>query len=236
MLKKAATSLAMPAAHAFGADCALCGKAVREGLVCAACCEGMPRTGVACPRCALPLETPGICGRCLRDAPAFDAAIAVFEYGFPVDRLVQRFKYSGDLTIGRWLALELAAHIAKVARPDLLIAPPLTASRLAQRGFNQALEIAKVVAGRLQIGYSLNGMVRTHESAPQAGLTRQQRRANLRGAFRCDEPVEGLHVIVVDDVMTTGATVDAMARVLKAAGAARVDAWCIARTPEPGRT
>jgi ComF family protein len=175
------------------------------------------------------------CGACLARAPAFDAALARFEYRFPADRIVRRFKFAGDLAAGRWLALELAQAAQAAERPDLLVAPPIAATRLRERGFNQALEIAKVVGRHLGIAVELRAVVRLRETAPQPGLGGRERRANLCEAFGCARSLDGRHVAIVDDVMTTGATADAIARVLKAAGAARVSAWAVARTPSPRR-
>jgi ComF family protein len=147
---------------------------------------------------------------------------------------VQRFKYAGDLAIGRWLGRQLAERAAREAPPELLVAPPLTKARLRERGFNQALELAKVAGSRLGLRCSLHAVRRRHEAVPQAGLSRGARLANLRDAFECREPVRGLDVAVVDDVLTTGATAEAMARALHRAGAARVRVWAVARTPDPG--
>ena len=167
-------------------------------------------------------------------AAAFDEAIARFEYRFPLDRLVQRFKYGGDLAIGRWLAERLAERVRDAARPDLLAVPPLAAARLRERGFNQALEIARTVGRRLRVPVDPRAIERRRDTPPQASLDRRARAANLRGAFACGVDVRGRHVAIVDDVLTTGATADAIARVLKAAGAERVSAWAVARAPDPG--
>jgi ComF family protein len=192
----------------------------------------LPVLAARCVRCAVPLPAAGTCGECLAHPPAFEDAESCFEYRFPVDRLIHRFKYAGDLATGRWLALQLALGVADEPRPDLLVAPPLSKARLRERGFNQALEIGKVVAKKLRVPCDIAGIVRTHETAPQPGLGRRARRANLRGAFRCDLRLAGAHVAIVDDVVTTGATADALARVLKKAGATRVSVWSVARTPE----
>ena len=218
-----------------GQDCALCAASARDSLVCARCAAALARPGTRCRICAVALPEDGICGRCKRRAPAFDSACAAFEYRFPLDRLVQRFKYSGDLAIGRWLALEVAERVAEEPRPDLVVAPPLAPARLRSRGFNQAIEIAKVVARRIGARCALSALTKSRETAPQPGLARGERLANLRGAFRCTLELRGLHVALVDDVMTTGATAEAIARVLKGSGAASVRVWAVARTPDPSQ-
>jgi ComF family protein len=200
-------------------------------LVCAACEAGLPFVEAACKRCAVPLPASGTCGECQRFAPRFDDAFALFEYRFPVDRLVHRFKFDADLAIGGWLAMRLAARIPM--RPDVLVAPPLAPDRLRERGFNQSLEIAKRVARDLRIRLVWRGLTRSRTTLPQPGLGRAARRRNLREAFECRASFAGLHVAIVDDVLTTGATADALAVTIKRAGAARVSVCVVARTPDP---
>ena len=215
-------------------DCLLCG-AVRVDEVCVACEGGLQRVRDACPACALPGTDSQRCGACLAHEPSYDAAVAVFAYRFPLERLVHRFKYAGDLAVGRWLARQLAAQVEATPRVDAIVVPPATRARLRERGFNPAAEIAKVVAARCGTRLHLDGVRRTREQAPQAGLARRERLANLRGAFGCDAALHGMRVAIVDDVMTTGATAEAVATVLKRAGASHVRVWAVARTPEPGR-
>ena len=231
--RAAAIQLLNKAAGALGADCALCGSRSAGALVCEGCERSLPRTLAACPRCALPMPGAQTCGRCLRGAPAFGSALAAFEYRFPVDRLVQRFKFAGDLATGRWLAESLARHVGD-SSADLLVAPPITRAGLARRGFNQAVEIARVVGRARAIRVEPRAFAKLRDTTPQPRLGGRARRMNLRGAFRCDLAVEGLHVAIVDDVMTTGATAEELSRTLLSAGAARVSVWCVARTPEPG--
>jgi len=217
-----------------GNDCILCVAAAGAQIVCGACAASVSRPGFACPQCALPMPFPERCGRCVRVAPAFDLARAAFDYRFPLDRLVQRFKFAGDLAVGRWLGEELALAVA-AERADVLVVPPLARSRLRSRGFNQALELARVVGVARNIAVDAWAVERVRDTSPQPGLGRGERRANLRGAFRVRNAWQGAHVAIVDDVMTTGATAEAMAHVLKEAGAAIVSVWVVARTPEPGR-
>jgi len=194
----------------LGQDCVLCASGSRA-LVCAQCAASLP---VA--------------------ASEREDLVAAFAYRFPVDRLVRRFKFAGDLAVGRWLGEALAAAASRAARPALLVVPPSTRARLRSRGFNPALEIAKAAGRALDIECAREAVIRVRETQPQPGLGRGGRRRNLAGAFGCARDLSGLHVAIVDDVMTTGATVDAVTAVLRSAGAARVSAWVAARTPEPG--
>ena len=223
----------LPGIWALGQDCALCGAASGTSLVCADCEAALPRVGRACERCALALPVGGVCGACRLRPPAFDDALAAFEYAFPLDRMVQRFKYAADLALGAWLARRLARRCARAARPDVLVAPPLTRRRLRERGFNQSVELARVVGRELGIVHRAFALERLRDALPQQALGARARRANLLHAFRARRRFDGAHVALVDDVMTTGATAEALARVLREAGAARVSVWSVARTPPP---
>jgi len=215
-----------------GQDCLLCVGACDE-VVCASCARALPTTEHACSRCAAPVALAGWCGACVTRPPAFDDAAAAFEYRFPVDRLITRFKFSADLAIGRWLGTQLADRVRCLARPDVIVAPPLAPERLRERGFNQALELAKVVARDLGVPLRNRGLRRTRATAPQPGLGREARCANLKGAFACGADFRGLEVAIVYDVMTTGATAVALGLVLRSAGATRISVWVAARTPDP---
>jgi len=148
---------------------------------------------------------------------------------------VLRFKFGGDFAAGGWLAGELARATRALDRPDAIVVPPLGRARLRSRGFNQALELARAVGRAHGITVAPRAVAKARETQVQAGLDRAGRLANLRGAFVVEGSWEGRHVAVVDDVMTTGATLEILARALKEAGAARVSAWVAARTPQPGR-
>ena len=179
---------------------------------------------VVCPACTSSL------GPAVRD----DAVVSAFDYRFPLDRLVQRFKSGGDLAIGHWLACELAHRVAEEPPPDLLVAPPLTRRRLRERGFNQSVVLARVVAARLGLRHSHRGLRKLRETPAQQGLGARERRANLVGAFACGAGLQGLRVAIVDDVFTTGATSAALGLALRDAGAAAVAVWTVARAPLPG--
>ena len=215
----------------LGQDCALCGGRTRGPLVCGACVHDLPWLHACCARCALPLAHAGTCGECLRTPPAFDGATAAFEYGFPIDRLIHRFKFGGDLAIGHWLGEQLAARVRSFAPPDVIVAPPLAPRALRERGFNQALELAKPVGRALGVPVELAALRKVRETAPQRTLGRRSRQANLRGAYVCELDVRGARVAIVDDVITTGATVGTAAEAILRAGAASVQAWAAARAP-----
>lgn len=214
--------------------CLLCGAPGEEGIdLCAPCAKDMPRNHSCCTRCALPLPmAAAMCGQCLRRTPPWDTAWAPFRYGWPLDRLETRFKFGQDLAAGRALATLWRGEPVPAERPDLIVPIPLHRTRLRQRGYNQALELAKPLAGVMGIPLDADVLVRIRSTSAQTELDRPSRRRNVRGAFRLrDGAVLPDHVAVFDDVMTTGATLAECARVLKRAGVRRVDAWALARAP-----
>ena len=142
-----------------------------------------------------------------------------------------RLKSSGDFAIARWLSQRLAARARALARPDCIVPVPLARARLRERGFNQSAEIARRIARHVGVRLVPAGVEKLRDTPLQQGLSRRDRRANLRGAFRCTRSFEGLHVALVDDVVTTGTTADVIARELRHAGAARISVWALARTP-----
>jgi ComF family protein len=212
-------------------DCMLCGAPTGARQVCAECAAELPWLDEACPRCALPGPGGRVCGRCTSTPPAFDATVACFTYEYPVDRLVQSLKYGHRLAVGRWLAERLLERIGPDHGADVVVPMPLHRARLAERGFNQSLEIARHVAHRLALRLDVEGARRVLSTAPQVDLPLDARARNVRGAFACTRRFDGLRVAVVDDVMTSGASLDELAATLKAAGAARVVNWVAARTP-----
>lgn len=216
--------------------CLLCGLRVRGTLLCEACRADLPRlTQGSCPRCALPSPGGTPCGRCLRHPPAFDRTRAALSYGFPLDALVQHFKYGGDLALADLFAElmfeQWTSHQgADLARPDLILAMPLHPRRLAERGYNQAAEIARRLAPRLDVPWRPDGLHRLRDTPPQAGLKLLARRRNLRGAFACDLDLRGKKVALLDDVMTSGSSLGELAKCVRRAGAVEVEAWVVART------
>ena len=217
----------------FSPRCLLCGECGVGGRdLCRACAEALPWNDSACLRCALPLPTPGICGACLQRPPPLTETHATFVYGFPLDRLVPRFKFHNDLVAGRLLSELMAQGLRGLPKPEALVPVPLHDSRLRQRGYDQALQLAKPLARALQVTLLPQLLVRTRATAPQSELDADARQRNLRRAFevRAGATLPD-HVALVDDVMTTGATLEAAAQCLRRAGVVRVDAWVCARVP-----
>lgn len=216
-------------AAALPQDCILCGAPSGARQVCDPCASELPRLGEACPRCALPSPGARVCGACLAAPPAFDATLACFAYAYPVDRLVQALKYGHRLPLARWFAAALGERIGDAPCVDRVIAMPLHRSRLVERGFNQSLEIARRIARAASLVLDADAARRVLPTSPQVGLPLDARARNVRGAFACPRSLDGLRVAVVDDVMTSGASLDELARTLKDAGAASVVNWVVAR-------
>lgn len=169
-----------------------------------------------------------MCGRCLAQPPHYDRTLAVFNYGFPLDKLLQAFKYAHRLSLapffGRLLAEEAAGCSA-----DLIAPLPLHRTRLRERGFNQALELARPVAHALGKPIDTDCCTRIRHTAAQAGLPWRERAKNIRGAFHCAKELQGKRILLVDDVMTTGASLNECARTLKLHGAEEVTLLVVAR-------
>ena len=223
--------LAAPLPWLFPLRCVVCGGAGAAGRdLCTACHAALPWQGPACLHCALPLPQAGVCGHCLGQPPPLDATRAVFDYGFPLDRLLPRLKFHGDFAAGRVLAQAMAERCAALPRPDAIVPIPLHRTRLRQRGYDQARELATPLARALHLPLLANALQRRKTTTAQSRLDAVARQRNLRDAFvvadRTDVPA---HVVLVDDVMTTGATLHAAARALRGAGVQRVDAWVCAR-------
>ena len=220
------------AAIALGGSCFLCrGATARGALLCDACEADLPAlTQECCPRCALPTQGAQICGRCLADPPAFDATVSALAYEFPADVLVKALKFQSQLALAPYLAGRVAALLGHAPAVDLIIPVPLHRQRLIERGYNQSVEIARVLAQRTRIRLEIEGCERLRDTPAQIELPLEARRQNMRGAFTCSLALAGRRVALVDDVMTTGATLDALAGVVKRAGAERVENWVVART------
>ncbi len=209
--------------------CLLCDTASRNGIWCSACDADLPYlTAPHCPICALPTLASATCGSCLQHAPAFDRTVAVFAYAFPLDKLVQALKYGEQLVLVNSLADKLAQRV--VIRPDCIVPMPLHPVRLRERGFNQSLELARRIGRKLHIPLLDNVCQRVRDTPPQTALPWKERGRNMRKAFTCTQDLSGKHIAVVDDVMTSGASLNEVAQALRRAGAREISAWVMART------
>jgi len=225
----------------FPPTCLLCGAPGELGLdICTACRRELPRNHPACRCCALPLPAPApagtLCGLCQRHPPPQQWARVPFLYQQPLDRLITDLKFHGALAAGRLLGELLARELGPQLEtpPQLILPVPLHPRRLRERGYNQAAELARVLAARLHIPWHAGRLERTRDTPSQRGLRRGERRRNVRGGFSCRRLAGVQRVALVDDVITTGATVAELSRTLRRAGVDRVEVWALARTPEGG--
>jgi len=200
--------------------------------LCPGCEADLPRTGRVCASCAAPVAGPAIaCGACLARRPAFDCAFAPYRYEFPLIELVHRLKYGRQVEIARILGTVLARRLAERGPPavDALLPVPLHPAREARRGYNQADEIARFAGQLLSLPVARGLATRVRATEEQAALPAMVRRINVSGAFAVRDVPMPAAVAIVDDVLTTGSTADALARVLKRAGCRRVEVWAVAR-------
>ncbi|MFC4727168.1 ComF family protein [Coralloluteibacterium thermophilus] len=204
--------------------------------LCAACTLALPYNVHACLACGLPLPAAAgdaLCGRCLRRPPPFAATVAPLLYAAPLDRLLPRLKFHADLAAGRVLADLLGDAVQArldqgLPRPQALVPVPLHRARLRERGYDQALELARPLARRFGLPLRADLLRRTAPTRAQSRLDAAARARNVRRAFSAASPAPA-HVALVDDVMTTGATLGACAHALLRAGAERIDVWVVAR-------
>ncbi len=218
--------------------CVLCGAPGAAGLdLCTGCLDDLPRNSHACTRCALPLPVGtgagAMCGPCQRQPPSYDSCHVPFLYRGGIRTLVAGIKFRGGLNQARLLGLCLARSLreSEGERPALITPVPLHPLRLRERGYNQALEIARTVTRELGIPVAPALCVRLRAITPQEGLDKEARRSNVRGAFEVQAPLRSRHIAILDDVVTTGSTAAEVATVLRQAGAKRIDLWALARTP-----
>ena len=223
------TALNRVAARLLPGSCLLCAADSAAGHNRPACAADLPQLPAAlCPQCGDQTTLGERCGACLKDPPAFARTLALFRYEFPVDRLIQALKYGHQLPLAAWFGARLGQMLI-AADHDLVLPLPLHPSRLRTRGFNQSLEMARPVARALGVAIDPTLLSRTRATPPQAELPLKERARNVRGAFACDGNLAGKRVLLVDDVMTTGATLREAARILKLHGAGTITVAVAAR-------
>jgi ComF family protein len=223
--------------------CLLCRQSSSTALdLCAGCEADLVANAPACTVCGEPLAGASgevlTCGACLAHPPPFHASFIPFLYAYPLDHLVRRLKFDGQLASGRVLGELFASRL--LARrdaplPDLIVPVPLGQRRYRQRGYNQAIELGRPIRRLTGVPLRADVVIRVRETSEQTALDRRQRGRNLRRAFALAAPLPGPHVAILDDVVTTGSTVRELAKVLRRAGATRVEVWAIARAGHSGR-
>ncbi len=212
-------------------SCGLCNATTGSHLpLCQPCLSELPVIGISCCTCALPLASHGSCGKCQQKQPAYDQIQALFLYHEPVNFLVQQFKFSRKLEYSSLFSSLMAKKLLSLSeQPDVLLPVPLHSSRLRSRGFNQSWEITRQLSIITGINACHKICQRIKKTPLQTGLKASERKRNLKQAFAITANVKDLHVCIVDDVMTTGSTLQAIAEALKAAGARRVSGLVVAR-------
>lgn len=225
--------------------CVLCGDASKRSLdLCIGCENDLPNLTDACHCCANHLSTENqgsanICGECLQEPPLFSQTIALFIYQKPVSKLIYQLKFNKNLVyarlLGKLLSKKISAHYETQTLPDIIVPVPLHFRRLSERGFNQAVEIARPLAKRLKIPIDLFNCERIRATDPQAELPADNRMQNVKDAFKATAKLEGKYVAVLDDVVTTGQTVSEVCHALQKAGVKKIDVWCCAKTKEKNR-
>ncbi len=206
------------------------------GPLCRACGQDLPRLEHACPRCARPQGDDRVCGPCLNSPPALERVCCPFVYAYPLNHIIQRMKFRGEPSLVREMGYIMATLIDRDQdlRDGVLVPVPLHPWRQSLRGYNQARVLAESLARRLRLRVDPACCVRCRYTRPQTRLAHGERSKNIKNAYRINRLPAFPRIILVDDVMTTGHTLNELATALLAHGAKRVDAWVLARTPEPG--
>ena len=222
---------------AFPHVCILCQAVCQDRDLCKPCANELPYCKTSCPQCGLALpdgEQSACCGQCLSKPPPFDHTITLFEYKTPIDQLITRLKFHEKLIYARVLGELMAESLTKYYQnqplPASIIPVPLHKKRLQERGYNQALELARPIAAQLQLPLLLNACERSRATQAQSSLPRKARRQNVKGIFRLTGETLGKHVAIFDDVITTASTVTELSQLFKSTGVEKITLWSIARS------
>lgn len=220
--------------HLLPNFCLLCKHSTGGTLaLCQHCLEKLPwRTGPFCIQCGISLPHTTLCGTCLNISSAFRHVISPFHYQKPIDHFIQQLKFSHRLIYAHVLGNLLAQYVLNIGAqlPEIIIPVPLHSQRLRERGFNQALEITKSCARQLKIPYCRNTITRNKATQPQTQLNAEEREANVKNAFHIKKQIPYAHIAIIDDVMTTGATLQQLSQTIKNNSQVQcIDLWCNAR-------
>ena len=216
-------------------NCFLCGASSNQ-LLCTACLSNLPYQTIACNHCTKPLDSTkhfvgdGLCSQCQQNPPLYNNAQAVFSYVYPVDKLISAAKFSDNLAILNLLGKLMVEYLQFEPCPDVMIPVPLHPKRLRQRGYNQSVELAKCIKSFTGIPLDYNACQRIKNTPPQVGLSAKQRKTNIQGAFKINK-ISGnwKHIVLIDDVVTTGSTIETLTKEFLQAGIQKIDVWCCAR-------
>ncbi|GDX85723.1 amidophosphoribosyltransferase [Methylococcaceae bacterium] len=221
--------------YIFPPHCILCGgKGVKNRDLCTACYAELPKNSPRCYQCASDFGksgSTGLCPNCLADSPAFDETFAPFLHRRAIRYLIIQLEFHNHYPSARLLGDLLADYLLQtVELPDCIIPVPLHKNRYRDRGFNQSIEIARIIAKRLALPLDIHSCIRHRDTAHQVGLSGEQRNENIKNAFSISPNFNAKHVAIIDDVMTTGSTVHELAAALKMAGCDRVQVWVCAKS------
>jgi ComF family protein len=213
----------------FPQPCFLCGEITAQAI-CAECVNDLPYIQIACTKCGINLPISDICGNCASHPPLFHQAKSLFSYSYPMDILIQAAKFEKNFAVLRMLGDLMGQHFKQEKPPNVLIPIPLHPNRLQERGYNQAREIAKRISYHTKIEWNDSLCQRVKNTPQQARLSARKRRRNLKDAFAVTHlPSHWQHIVLIDDVMTTGSTASELSKMLFNAGAQKIDVWCCAR-------
>lgn len=216
--------------------CCLCGANSMYLAICPACWRDLPQLNPAqtCSRCARPTTQPTVCGRCLSQPPAYDRVIAGFAYAEPMSQLISQLKFRGKIQLARLFGELLANRAAyENSKVEALLPVPLHRYRLGQRGYNQALEIARPLSRAHGLPIIHSSVSRQRNTLPQSDQSGSSRWRNVHGAFALHQAPRAKAVAIIDDVMTSGHTVNEIALLLRQAGVNWIEVWCVARAGQP---
>lgn len=216
----------------FPHSCILCHEHSHRNIdLCIHCENELPLIQHHCHCCGIPLPSDiQICGKCLKRKPPFDKTYPLFHYKTPIIQMITSLKFHQQLVMSQVLGKLLAKHIILTQKPDYILPVPLHPKRLKERGFNQALEIARPMAKQLNIPIATNICKRVRNTQAQTSIPAKLRRKNVKEAFQMIYPVQAKHIVILDDVITTGSTVLELSRTLRKAGAKTIEVLCCART------
>ncbi len=212
----------------FASDCLLCGACSGRENICGDCLSSLPYLPESrCRICANPC-VGDLCGSCLARKPLFSRTLAIFSYEFPVDALIQSLKYRGNLALASTFANMLVHASENFPKPDLFMPVPMHPARLRERGFNQAQEMARIVSRKT--GIAMIECAKIRDTPSQTSLPWKEREKNVRNSFMLGRKLDGQHVAIVDDVLTTGSTMNELSKILLEKGAGETSAWVVARS------